>query len=39
MTFDLQKILNPIADRKAKIIDNFGLSECNRVNPCITDVT
>ena len=24
--------LNPIALRKAKIVYNFGLSECNRVN-------
>ena len=24
--------LNPIAPRKAKIVCNFGLSECNRVN-------
>ena len=24
--------LNPIALRKAKIVCNFGLSECNRVN-------
>ena len=26
-----QKTLNPIALRKAKIVCNFGLSECNRV--------
>ena len=25
---------NPIALRKAKIVYNFGLSECNRVNYC-----
>ena len=25
------KTLNPIALRKAKIVYNFGLSECNRV--------
>ena len=25
-------LLNPIALRKAKIVYNFGLSECNRVN-------
>ena len=25
------KVLNPIALRKAKIVYNFGLSECNRV--------
>ena len=25
--------LNPIALRKAKIVYNFGLSECNRVKP------
>ena len=25
--------LNPIALRKAKILYNFGLSECNRVKP------
>ena len=24
--------VNPIAPRKAKIVYNFGLSECNRVN-------
>ena len=24
---------NPTALRKAKIVYNFGLSECNRVNP------
>ena len=31
----MQRILpafNPIALRKAKIVQNFGLSECNRVN-------
>ena len=26
--------LNAIALRKAKIVYNFGLSECNRVNVC-----
>ena len=26
-----QSFLNPIALRKAKIVHNFGLSECNRV--------
>ena len=26
-------MLNPTALRKAKIVYNFGLSECNRVNP------
>ena len=25
---------NPIALRKAKIVCNFGLSECNRVKSC-----
>ena len=25
-------LVNPIALRKAKIVYNFGLSECNRVN-------
>ena len=25
-------VFNPIALRKAKIVCNFGLSECNRVN-------
>ena len=25
-------VLNPIALRKTKIVCNFGLSECNRVN-------
>ena len=30
--FDPQKkAFNPIALRKAKIVDNFGLSECNMV--------
>ena len=29
---DVQKDLNPIAHRKAKIVYNFGLSECSRVN-------
>ena len=28
---------NPIALRKAKIVCNFGLSECNRVKHCIPD--
>ena len=33
-TLDLSRpALNPIALRKAKIVCNFGLSECNRVNP------
>ena len=32
--------LNPIALRKAKIVYNFGLSECNRVNiPTLVFVT
>ena len=26
------EVFNPIALRKAKIVYNFGLSECNRVN-------
>ena len=30
--------LNPIALRKAKIVYNFGLSECNRVKE-VTSVT
>ena len=29
---DIQVIFNPIALRKAKIVYNFGLSECSRVN-------
>ena len=29
--------LNPIALRKAKIVYNFGLSECNRVNVGLTN--
>ena len=29
-------ILNPVALRKAKIVCNFGLSECNRDNEPIT---
>ena len=31
--------LNPIALRKAKIVYNFGLSECNRVNYLDLDLT
>ena len=27
-----RKYVNPVALRKAKIVSNFGLSECNRVN-------
>ena len=27
-----QALFNPVALRKAKIVYNFGLSECNRVN-------
>ena len=27
-------LFNPIALRKAKIVYNFGLSECNRVKAC-----
>ena len=26
---------NPVALRKAKIVYNFGLSECNRVKPSV----
>ena len=26
------EFINPVALRKAKIVYNFGLSECNRVN-------
>ena len=29
-------IVDPIALKKAKIVCNFGLSECNRVKPQIT---
>ena len=29
---DRYRIINPIALRKAKIVYNFGLSECNKVN-------
>ena len=25
-------LFNPISIRKAKIVHNFGLSECNRIN-------
>ena len=28
----LDLMVNPISLRKAKIVYNFGLSECNRVN-------
>ena len=31
----LDKPVSPIALRKAKIVCNFGLSECNRVKICI----
>ena len=30
-TITASNIINPIALRKAKIVYNFGLSECNRV--------
>ena len=30
--FNIVQGFNPIALRKAKIVCNFGLSECNRVN-------
>ena len=30
-------LFNPFALRKAKIVYNFGLSECNRVNKVILD--
>ena len=29
----IMDLFNPIAFRKAKIVYNFGLSECNRVKP------
>ena len=29
-SFRAMKLFNPIALRKAKIVYNFGLSECNR---------
>ena len=32
---DIMTCLNPIALRKAKIVYNFGLSECNRVKIAI----
>ena len=31
---DIADSINPIALRKAKIVCNFGLSECNRVKGC-----
>ena len=30
-------VINPIALRKAKIVDNFGLSGCNRVNSAVRE--
>ena len=33
-TNNLWRCFNPIALRKAKIVYNFGLSECNRVKLC-----
>ena len=30
-SFVVTKLVNPIALRKAKIVSNFGLSECNRI--------
>ena len=32
MKQQISYLVNPIALRKAKIVYNFGLSECNRVN-------
>ena len=34
--FEDLKLLNPIAPRKAKIVHNFGLSECNTVKLLVT---
>ena len=31
--------INPIAFRKAKIVYNFGISECNRVKSTINEIT
>ena len=31
VVFQIRVLVNPIALRKAKIVCNFGLSECNRV--------
>ena len=28
-------LFNPFALRKAKILCNFGVSECNRINQCV----
>ena len=36
MITQLQLLFNPIALRKAKIVCNFGLSECNRVKKQIS---
>ena len=33
--FHLNLLFNPIALRKAKIVCNFGLSKCNRVNTSV----
>ena len=33
-----QVIVNPTALRKAKIVHNFGLSECNRVKKQLRDL-
>ena len=36
---DLEVTINPFALRKAKIVYNFGLSKCNRVNTGLTVFT
>ena len=36
MKLVVKDIVNPIALRKAKIVYNFGLSECSRVNSART---
>ena len=35
--FSSARRINPIELRKAKIVCNFGLSECNRVNESLTN--
>ena len=34
MMLNLVDVINPTARRKAKIVSNFGFSECNRVQLC-----
>ena len=38
MKFVCFSFINPIALRKAKIVYNFGLSECNRIEIFIVEI-